>query len=58
MSVVPGATEVDGVTTHGYNLELVVWGAGHSQGTGIPKRTETPSRQYAFLARALGLALP
>ena len=36
----------------------VVWGTGHDQGKGIPKRCATLAIQYAFLARALGLALP
>ncbi len=30
--VVPGATQVDGVTTHGYNFEMVVWGWGQGVG--------------------------
>ncbi len=29
---VPGATQVDGVTTVGYNFEMVVWGAGQGPG--------------------------
>lgn len=29
---VPGATEVDGVTTFGYDLEMVVWGWGQGPG--------------------------
>lgn len=30
--VVPNATQVDGVTTHGYGFELVVWGWGQGRG--------------------------
>jgi len=30
---VPGATKVDGVTTFGYNFELVIWGWGQGQTT-------------------------
>ncbi|MGA1533174.1 MAG: di-heme oxidoredictase family protein [Planctomycetota bacterium] len=29
---VPGATQVDGVTTFGYNFEVVVWGWGQGEG--------------------------
>lgn len=29
---VPGATQVDGVTTFGYDFEMVVWGWGHGPG--------------------------
>lgn len=29
---VPGASSVDGVTTHGYNFEMVVWGWGQGPG--------------------------
>ena len=36
-------------------LLQVVWGAGHSQGTGVPAIAENLSLQYGFLARALGL---
>ncbi|MEM6570298.1 MAG: prolyl oligopeptidase family serine peptidase [Planctomycetota bacterium] len=32
----------------------VVWGAGHSQGTGVPTRSATLALQFAWLARALG----
>jgi hypothetical protein len=31
---VPGASAVDGVTTHGYDLEMVIWGAGQGPGRG------------------------
>lgn len=29
---VPGATSVDGVTTHGYNFAMIVWGWGQGKG--------------------------
>ncbi len=35
----------------------VIWGAGHSQGSGIPKRSETLALQFTFLARHLGLSI-
>ena len=36
-------------------LLQVVWGAGHSQGSGVPKRSETLALQYTWLARVLGM---